>query len=255
MDGEFGLVYDVDGNENDVRLKIGDGNTPFNSLPWFTDPQKIDRSFKGVPNGVATLDENGKIPRSQLPDKYTEQIVAHIPEQLGVLVYNGENQMPVFRYYDPDVLILSGVIEAVGAGKHMAAFQPRPGYCWEDFTRDLIFVEWEILPVYVDPPAVVSTHTYTGLAQMPTVEGVDAAVMVLSGDTSAIDAGDYEIVCSLAPNHAWSDTGNSDPRVLGWTMEQAEGVLSADKSELKLEFMEEVQGVLSLSSTSVTVYI
>jgi len=58
-------------------VKIGNGNTPLNNLPFIGDDissqiltqvlNKIDLSEKGVANGVATLDEEGKIPFSQLP--------------------------------------------------------------------------------------------------------------------------------------------------------------------------------------------
>lgn len=64
--GEFGYETDT------YKLKLGDGSTQWNSLPYLPltadlDP-KEDTANKGEPNGYASLDGSGLVPLTQLPE-------------------------------------------------------------------------------------------------------------------------------------------------------------------------------------------
>ena len=77
------IIYDM-GSKSD-RFKVGDGTTPVHLLPFSTQSAEdvaltnhthnyIPTSSKGANNGVAELDENGKVPSSQLPS-YVDDVI------------------------------------------------------------------------------------------------------------------------------------------------------------------------------------
>lgn len=96
LSGEFGIA--IDGTETD-KVKIGDGNTPWNELPWWRGPkgldgnatpefitmfekteqnaQKTEQAYSDFLNqlgvDIATL-VGGKIPLSQIPATATQEI-------------------------------------------------------------------------------------------------------------------------------------------------------------------------------------
>ena len=53
---------------NTLKVKIGDGVTAWNSLTYLTAPGAELLANKGTANGYASLDSNGKVPGSQLPN-------------------------------------------------------------------------------------------------------------------------------------------------------------------------------------------
>lgn len=153
LDGELATVWGAHDDVNKPALKIGNGEDKFNSLDYFEDETKIPVSEKGTPNGVATLDAQGKIPESQLPLNYTapaqasadgDVIIQNVPAQMGVLVYNGKRQMPMMSNFDLDAFIISGTIEAVDTGEYTMIFTPAPGYVWPDGSKTSVMVKWAI---------------------------------------------------------------------------------------------------------------
>ena len=61
-EGEAGL------ETNTLKVKVGDGITAWNSLAYLTAPGVELLANKGQANGYASLDANGKVPGSQLPN-------------------------------------------------------------------------------------------------------------------------------------------------------------------------------------------
>ncbi len=61
-EGEAGL------ETNTLKVKVGDGVTAWNSLGYLTAPGAELLANKGQANGYASLDSNGKVPGSQLPN-------------------------------------------------------------------------------------------------------------------------------------------------------------------------------------------
>lgn len=77
LDGEIIIVIT---NTGEKKLKIGNGRSTYNQLPfetlglrpntWLPTPEEIDavpNSEKGQPNGVAPLNSSGKVPIANLP--------------------------------------------------------------------------------------------------------------------------------------------------------------------------------------------
>ena len=61
-EGEAGFETDT------LKVKVGDGVTAWAGLAYLTAPGAQLTSAKGQPNGYASLDSNGKVPGSQLPN-------------------------------------------------------------------------------------------------------------------------------------------------------------------------------------------
>ena len=223
LDGEIFIVRGVDNKTGQIGIKIGDGVTPFNELPYYTDPTLVDEALKGVPNGIATLDENGKIPREQLPPMYDEGFdveITPVPYQLGILPFNGEVQMPFFRNYDPHRMIAGGTIEARDAGAYTAIFTLIAGFVWPDGSTDPVIVPWEVTPAVVKVPTCTSSLIYTGSAQMPTWNSVEGLIATANGTTSATNAGDYYVEYIPDDNHTWED-GTRTPKRASWSIARA----------------------------------
>lgn len=210
LDGELFYVTGVDGTSESIGLKIGDGVTPFTQLGYYHDASKVDVALMGVPNGIATLDANGKIPLSQLPVGFgggsSENVIAVIPQQLGKLVFTGEPQMPMFVGYDSERMAISGVFEAVDAGTYEAIFTPIDGNVWSNGEANPVIVEWTIEEMPVAAPTIETNEfEYDGTAQAVAIDNYDtdelATYFELSGDQSATGAGEYELVVTARDNY------------------------------------------------------
>lgn len=224
LDGELGVVFDATDDPDQVRLKIGDGTREYSDLPYFEDPTKVDKSIVGVPNGVASLDRNGVIPLSQLPDTIggtgdSTVYLDKVPEQLGTLIYNGESQMPVWRYYDMDAFIIGGTITATDAGEYTTTFQPAEGYAWADGGRAPVFCKWAIQKKVINtkPSIEENEFTFSGESQSPTLLNCNTDEIQVDGDIAKINVGDYEVSCTPKANYCWKD-GTSTPVVLAWSI-------------------------------------
>lgn len=78
-DGEIGIETDTD------KYKIGDGASPWSTLPYNVNLSYIAANYipiiaAGMPSGLATLDQNGRVPLSQL-----ENIIDGAPALLNTL--------------------------------------------------------------------------------------------------------------------------------------------------------------------------
>lgn len=218
--GEFAVVLDMDTDLSHYKLKIGDGYTSFNDLPYFEDSDKLDKDTLGNPNGTASLDENGKIPLWQLPEniggKPLYTVLKQVPEQFGTLIFNGEVQMPVWRYYDPDSFLISGTVSAKDAGEYIAIFQPAVGYVWEDGTQSPVYCTWEMQKKVVPLPSLASGEfTFTGSLQTPSWNNYNPEELTISGDISGTAAGSYTTIFTPKSNFKWP-VGTSDPVEVPW---------------------------------------
>ena len=61
--------------------------------------------------------------------------------------------------------------------------------------------------------------TFNGANQTVTIANYNASIHVLSGTTSATNAGDYEANVDPNSNYAWSD-GSTDTKIVNWTINQ-----------------------------------
>lgn len=230
LDGEIAVVFDATNDPDQARMKIGVGQSKFSELPYWEDQTKVPITSAGIANGVATLDEDGLIPLSQLPKSLggegePTKYIPKKPEQLGILIYNGNPQMPVWRYYDTEAFIIGGQITATDAGEYITTFQPADGYEWEEGGRAPVFCTWEIQKKCIEtsPSLPVSEFTYNGSSQSPQFE-YDNDGVVVGGVTSATDAGTYQAIFLPDTNYTWAD-GSADLIEIEWTI--AKQVLTA----------------------------
>lgn len=219
--GELAIVFDVDDDPSHYKVKVGDGITPFNDLPYFEDQDKVSKETLGAANGVASLDENGKIPLWQLPEDiggrplYT--VLERVPEQLGTLIYNGESQMPVWRFYDPDAFLISGTVSAKDAGEYQAIFQPAVGYVWADGSQTPVYCKWNIQKKVVAAVPSLSTtqFTFNGVLQTPHWLNYSAEELTIGGDLNGTSVGSYTTTFTPTGNYVWAD-GTSDTKEVVW---------------------------------------
>lgn len=78
-------------------------------------------------------------------------------------------------------------------------------------------------------PSVSGSLTYTGKAQSPTWVNYNSEQLIISGTTSATNAGTYQAAFTPAANYKWSDN-STGARFVTWTIEKAAGSLSLSAS-------------------------
>lgn len=161
--------------------------------------------------------------------------IAVVPTLNGTYTYNGSLQTAVFDNFDENQLDVSGNT-ATNAGSYTVTFTPKSDYCWSDGTMDAREVAWSIEKVAVAIPTINTILTYNGSTQSPTVNGYDAMIMNVSGDTSATNAGNYTITYSLksTQNYYWSDGSISDKSIT-WSIGKADGNVVLSSTEVTLD--------------------
>ena len=70
--------------------------------------------------------------------------IQSVPVQSGALIYNGQEQLPEWSGYDPDVLTLSDCEARTDAGVYPATFTPKGDASWWDGSSDGRTVLWTI---------------------------------------------------------------------------------------------------------------
>ena len=121
--------------------------------------------------------------------------------------YNGSAQSPTISTYNPALIEVSGDTET-DAGSYAVTFHLKSASTtWSDTSTTDKSVAWSIARKSVTVPTVTGgSKTYNGTLQGPTISSYDTDEVVVSGDTSAINAGSYTIYFSLkTANYKWSD--------------------------------------------------
>lgn len=135
--------------------------------------------------------------------------------------YNGQSQAPTISGLDPLTVDVVDDASAINAGSYMMTFHLKnASLVWSDNTTADKSVGWTIGPKTVTAPTItVSTLTYDGTAQGPTIGTYDTDAILISGTTSAVAAGSYSVICSLlsATNYVWSDT-TTEPISTSWSI-------------------------------------
>lgn len=179
-DGELAVVYGSGDDPTKARLKVGDGNTAYKDLPF-------------IDNGGSSSE--------------TKIVISDIPQQLGVLIYNGSTQMPVWVNYDSDKLIMSGTTAAQDAGSYITLFYPASGYCWDDQSTGAKSVSWEIQPqpISLTTLPIAASMVYTGAPVSPVQDGYSNDLFTISGDMFGVDAGEYTVILTPTKNGVFQE--------------------------------------------------
>lgn len=70
--------------------------------------------------------------------------ISTLPNQNGVLTYNGNEQSPSWLNYDNGKLTISGIDSGTNAGTYTVTFTPTRNYCWWDNSTSAKTVNWTI---------------------------------------------------------------------------------------------------------------
>lgn len=156
------------------------------------------------------------------------------PYQAGELVYNGEQQSPVFLNYDENKMNISGPTSATNAETYEAFFTPKEDYAWEDGSFDAKSVTWKINRAPVPLPENASSNfVYSGSTHSPVWNNYDSAKLSISGATSGINAGSYDAIFTPTSNYCWMD-GTEDSKTVTWIIEKAPGSVSVSPTSLNI---------------------
>ena len=110
--------------------------------------------------------------------------------------------------------MVSGTTSATAAGNYVAVYRLNNtnNTCWTDNSISDISVEWSIglTPVNI-PKLATSSFTYDGNAKTPSFTNYNSSLVTLTGDVSAVNAGEYTITASISDTgtYCWSDGSNS----------------------------------------------
>ena len=146
-----------------------------------------------------------------------------IPTPEQTYPFTGEEITPEFYNYDPDIMDISGDTSAIEIGDYIADFtiKDTDNYTWNDNysgyenynPRHSI---WKITysVVTVGIPYQNNYLIYNGNRQSPTWANYNQSAMILlGGQPSEINAGEYCVIFRLKDNHKWSDGTTEDKKV------------------------------------------
>lgn len=86
----------------------------------------------------------------------------------------------------------------------------------------------------ISVPTVSGSLTYNGQAQSPILTGYDAGKMILSGDTSATNAGSYTAVVTPTAQYKWAD-GSTEAKDIQWSIDKATPSITFDPTSVSLD--------------------
>lgn len=94
----------------------------------------------------------------------------------------------------------------------------------DDSENDTTIVEVDAITIVQIPSVVVGSHTYDGTEQSPTITGLDTTHTVITGTTSATNAGNYTFTIALKDptRMVWADLTTAD-RSYEWSISKAYG--------------------------------
>lgn len=218
-----------DGKLYRCTTPIPTGGEAWNAAHWeeTTMTQELAGAVKTADEAKATADAAAK------EVKKLTAVIGAVPSQSGSLVYNGNVQEPTWNGFDSEKLTIEGQTSGTDAGTYSVTFAPKEGYMWDDESTDPRSATWSIGRANVALPTPSGSLVYNGKAQSPTWNGYDTGKMTLGGTTSGINAGSYAASFMPKSNYQWGD-GTTSAKAVNWSIAQAPGTLSLDKTTMKL---------------------
>ena len=144
-----------------------------------------------------------------------------IPSQNGSLTFTGSEQSPSWNSYNPETLVLGGVVKGTNAGTYTATFTPVEGYTWSDGTNTARSVTWSIGRAAISTvPTQSGSLTYTGGSQSPSWSNYDSAKLSLGGQVNGTNAGNYNATFTPTAYFQWSD-GTTAGKTATWSIGRA----------------------------------
>ena len=148
--------------------------------------------------------------------------------------YDGTNKTLSIQNYNSTYMNQTGTISAKATGTYSVTYslKDKTNSKWASGSTDDIVIEWSIGLTKVTAPTIkTSSFTYSGNAKTPTFNNLDTTYMTASGDTSAINAGNYSITVALKDKsmYVWAD-GSSTDKTFTWQIKRK--ALTATQSNL-----------------------
>lgn len=129
--------------------------------------------------------------------------------QKGTLTYNGKEQTPKWKNYDPDKMTISGYTSSINAGTYEVLFTPKPGYTWSDGTTMPRKARWKINPMMIPVPTLKTTSfEYNGKPHEPEIDyhGYEDIIKAIKDyDPNPSSAGEYTGRFELIQTKSLSD--------------------------------------------------
>ena len=174
----------------------------------------------------------------------------------GALTYDGTEQAPTLTGFDGDTMSKSGDMAKTNAGDYTltVSLADTVNYKWSDDTISAVNLSWSIAKrSHTKPTITTGTFTYAAnTTRTPTTDAnFDSSLMTKSGDTSAINAGDYTLVISLndTDNEQWADSSTT-ALSLAWKINKASGSISVSPSTLNISGTAGTTGTSTITKNS-----
>ena len=142
-------------------------------------------------------------------------------------VYDGTEHSPVFDGFDPAIMRMRGDMSGVDSDDYdiYVSLRDRANYEWPDGSGSDRRYTWAISSVHVNIPVRTDDEefVYDGTEHAPVLSGFDDKLIIMSGDTSAVNAGEYVITFELADpkNYLWDEDYSSETKTLSWSIAKA----------------------------------
>ena len=141
-----------------------------------------------------------------------------IPSQISLLSYDGSVKSPTWNNYDPTQLLVSGTTSAVEAGSYTVHFTPNKNFTWADGSTNSKETTWAIQKATISAvPSAQNVLSYDGSVKSPTWNNYDPDKLSISGNTSAVEAGNYTVYFTPTKNFMWTD-GSSSSKAVQWAI-------------------------------------
>lgn len=208
-------------------------------------------SLKPSDTYVKIIYTAGDITAEDLVPITVSRIIIPIPQQIGTLTYNGNEQAPSFSNYDENKMTRTGYEAKLNAGTYIVAFTPKDNYQWEDETIEVKEISWMILRAPLPVPYTVSTLVYNTEVQSPIWNNYNASQITIGGDTSATNVGTYSAEFTPTSNYRWED-GTVTAKTVTWSIGYAIVTLPAVSGSLVYNATAQSPTFIGYDSTKLT---
>ena len=130
---------------------------------------------------------------------------------------------------DDDGYIMTGDQKAVNAGEYQVVVAvENSNYAIEGTNEPNVTLAWTINKAVLAIPTLETSQpfVYDGNEHTPEIAGFDNATMIISGQTTGVNAGIYKFRVELKDkdNYVWSD-GTIGAKTFGWTIDRSNNLL------------------------------
>lgn len=138
--------------------------------------------------------------------------------QVGDLEYNGQEQTPVIKNYDPAYHVLGSDTSKTDAGTYYVTVSPKDNYTWKNGTTTAKKVKWTIDRILLPIPTISTTEfQYDGTEKTVEVKNFNADLETQTGVISDTNCGTKKVTFALkdTTNYRW-EGGSKNSIIIWW---------------------------------------